>query len=124
MSELTRIVVTVPGEVNPEARHRKRWRKQIGGHLDAIGIERPTLPLIITLVRLSPHDLSDTALHAALEPVRCGVARWLETEDLDPRISWYPRQDRCSASHDAVRIEIGHRHDTLPSPGMDTKRRP
>lgn len=49
---------------------------------------RPSLPVVVTLTRVSPRRLDDDNLRGAFKAVRDQVATWLGVDDADPRVRW------------------------------------
>lgn len=124
--------VELPIKTVSEANVREHWgskayraKKQrlstVGGLL-AAGWPRPSLPLVITLTRISPRRIDDDNLARSLKAVRDGIAdkppgpttkpgrkpaarpSWLNVDDGDPGIEW--RYAQLVGPPAAVLIEI------------------
>jgi hypothetical protein len=108
-------VVTVPVMVYSEANQRGGWQKahrrkleQWKGLMLALGLaSRPDLPVTVTLTRLytaNQHEQDGDNLQRSFKSARDFIARWLESDDADPRIRWEYRQE-CGGVV-GVRVEI------------------
>lgn len=67
---------------------------------------RPSLPLVVTLVRIAPRELDDDNLRGAFKAMRDAVAEWLGVDDADPRVEWAYGQKRAGPREYRVGIEI------------------
>lgn len=89
------------------ARSRRVRRERGAAHLTVKHKhDRPVLPVIVTMVRLSAGKLDDDNLLGACKGVRDGVADAYGVADNDPRISWRYAQERCARGKYGVRIEL------------------
>lgn len=114
--------LTIPGlQLLSEANERGRWfagarrtkehRRLV--HLHLRTRRAPSLPAVVTLVRIAPQPLDDDNLARALKAIRDEVAVWLNPkrdkhgrcvgDDRDPRVTWQVAQER--GPH-AVRIVV------------------
>lgn len=86
------------------ARRSKKHRLAVAWSV--LGIERPTLPCVVTLTRIAPSNgLDGDNLAGSLKAVRDGVAEWLGVDDRDPGVEWRYSQARGQAGHYAVHVE-------------------
>ena len=94
--------------MNPKARARlvAKEREQVCIMLlGKIGLTPPTLPLVVTIVRIGPKALDGDNLQGSAKAVRDEVAKYLGVDDADTetRVTWAYRQERGKYG---VRIEF------------------
>lgn len=70
------------------------------------GTPRPTLPVIITLTRIGPRAFDKDNNVSALKSVQDEVAKWLNVDDRDSRITWLYSQRKEGPRQYAVEVEI------------------
>lgn len=94
---------------------REHWRKRAvrvrgeraAGHMSVKHSRgKPTLPVTVTLVRLSAGKLDDDNLQGAFKAIRDGVADAYGVPDNDQRITWRYDQERCPRGKFGVRIQL------------------
>lgn len=109
------VVVELPIKTVAGLNAREHWRKRatrVRFERDASRIrvktsaDRPDLPVVVTLVRLSAGMLDDDNLQGAMKAIRDGVADAYGVPDNDPRIQWRYAQERCKRGEFGVRIEV------------------
>jgi hypothetical protein len=111
------MIITLPIQTVSEANARCHWAKRakrvkhqrqtvamvMAGRVICDGLRAPCA---VTLTRIAPRALDDDNLRGALKAARDGVADALGIRDNDPRVTWSYGQERGSARHYAVRIEV------------------
>lgn len=113
------MICEIPLRTQSEANRRDHWaarHRRVKGQRDAVALclglyDRPSLPCVVRLTRLSPRELDDDNLRSSLKAIRDEVARWLclpvgsggQVDDRDPRVRWEYGQAR--AREYGVRIE-------------------
>jgi hypothetical protein len=65
-----------------------------------------SLPVVVTLTRLSAGTLDSDNLQGAMKAIRDGVADAYGVADNDPLITWKYEQERCARGNYGVRIEV------------------
>jgi hypothetical protein len=70
----------------------------------------PTLPCIVTMIRMSSGVLDDDNLQGACKAIRDGVADWLGLDDRDPRVTWRYAQEKCRRGDFGVRVWVKERN--------------
>lgn len=71
------------------------------------GKQRPELPVVVTLTRVSPGTLdAHDNLPSAFKHVCDGLASWLGIDDADPRVTWRYQQQRCKRGQFGVIVEV------------------
>lgn len=68
--------------------------------------DKPPLPVVVTLVRLSAGTLDDDNLQGAFKAVRDGVADAYGIPDNDPRLRFQYAQERAKRGTAGVRVVI------------------
>lgn len=88
-----------------DAKRRKDHRTIVRWGLQPL--ERPALPVVVTLVRIGPRDLDTDNLAGGFKSVRDEVAQWLGCGDStrDP-VTWVYQQQRGERGQYAARIKI------------------
>jgi hypothetical protein len=82
----------------------KRQHDDVGWMLlGCVGINRPALPLAITIVRIGPRPMDDDNVVGSAKTVRDSIAKYLGVDDADKRIVW--RYEQAKGAY-AVRIQI------------------
>ena len=71
--------------------------------------ERPALPVTVTLTRCAPRPLDDDNSVSSLKGVRDAVAKWLDVDDRDSRVTWKYAQRKCKRADQGVVIRIEER---------------
>lgn len=67
---------------------------------------RVALPVIVTLVRVSPRPYDDDNIRGAFKAWRDGVSDWLKVPDNDPNVTWEYLQVRGHPKQYAVEIRV------------------
>lgn len=88
-----------------DAKRRKDQRTIVKWGLQPL--ERPALPVVVTLVRIGVRDLDTDNLAGGFKSVRDEVAQWLGCGDStrDP-VTWVYQQQRGERGQYAARIKI------------------
>ena len=88
-----------------DAKRRKDHRTIVRWGLQPL--ERPALPVVVTLVRIGVRDLDTDNLAGGFKSVRDEVAQWLGCGDStrDP-VTWVYQQQRGERGQYAARIKI------------------
>lgn len=110
------IIASIPVRTVSITNEREHWRVKADRArqhratarivLGQVG-ERPTLPVVVELVRIAPRPLDDDNLRGALKSVRDGIADWLGVDDRDPRVQWAYGQRKGAPK--AYGVEVGVR---------------
>lgn len=95
---------------------RKRAKEKLAVGLYLSQHKPPRLPVIVTLIRISPGRMDSDGLRAALKSTRDKVAVWLglplntrgHAEDNNRQVHWVYMQGRGVKGEHAVRIEVNH----------------
>lgn len=110
-----RIPLALPSAANlrehwaQKARRVKAQRATMAAHLlsaDVFGLERPPLPVSVSLTRVSPRTLDDDNAVAAMKAPRDEIARWLGVDDADPRVEWRYGQAKGAPREQALLVAI------------------
>lgn len=84
---------------------RAKEQRMVGSRL-FVGRLRPSLPLVITITRLSAGRMDSDGLAISAKHLRDGIADWLGIDDGHLGIDWRYAQERCKRGRFAVRVEI------------------
>lgn len=94
--------VAIPLRLISEANARGSWHggaARAANQRSIVGLvlatqKRPSLPVLVRLVRCAPKDLDDDNLARSAKAVRDSVAEWLGVDDRDAQVSWVYAQRR------------------------------
>lgn len=108
------VVVELPIKTVGGLNAREHWRKRakrvraerIAANFGIRSPKMPSLPVVVTMTRLSAGKLDDDNLQGACKAVRDGIADAYGIPDNDPRITWRYNQERCERGKFGVRIEV------------------
>lgn len=108
------VVVKLPIKTVAGLNAREHWRKRakrvraerLAANFGIRSPKMPSLPIAVTLIRLSAGKLDDDNLQGAFKAIRDGVADAYGVPDNDPRIQWQYAQERCKRGEFGVRIEV------------------
>lgn len=103
----------VPIKAQSTANLREHWAakyKRVDAQKRAVAVKFPRKelhPLLnVKLVRVSPRELDDDNLRAALKSVRDAVAIRLGVDDRSPLVAWDYGQEKGKPGQHAVRVEV------------------
>jgi hypothetical protein len=85
---------------------RARHQRSVAAGVCGVELQRPTLPCVVRLVRVSPRPLDTDNLQRSCKAVRDGIADWLGVDDRDPRVHYLYDQEKGAPKHYAVRVEV------------------
>lgn len=87
------------------AARAKKHRRDTHIALRAATLDRPSLPLIVTLTRVAARVLDDDNLRSAFKAARDGVADWLGVDDGSELVEWRYAQETGKQYVARVRVE-------------------
>lgn len=134
---MSAVLVSIPlktvSEANSHAHWRKRSSRVSGQHLVVLAYLRghrpPPLPAVVILTRCAPRELDTDNLATSLKHVRDAVAKWIEVDDRDPRVTWHVAQAKARTGAEAVlvcaraRDERDDEFDRARDPGRSVRTR-
>jgi hypothetical protein len=101
------------GHWSVKARRVKREREATS--LILTQIERPALPLVVTMIREAPRPLDDDNNVSSFKGVRDSIAKWLGLpNDRDPRVRWLYEQRKVPRAKAGTRIRFEARDPIVP----------
>lgn len=108
------IVVELPIKTVAGLNAREHWHKRakrvraerLAANFGIRSPNMPSLPIRVTMTRLSAGSLDDDNLQGAFKAIRDGVADAYGVPDNDPRITWLYAQERCKRGEFGVRVEL------------------
>jgi len=77
--------------------------------MSVVGVNRPALPLVITIVRIGRGTMDDDNLAGSAKAVRDSVALYLGVKDNDKRLTWRYAQEKSRGY--GVRVELEQKYE-------------
>lgn len=91
-----------------QARHRRVKGERLHTATALLGQQRPAIPCVVTLTRLSSGTLDDDNLRAACKAIRDQIAAWLGIDDRHGhQVRYEYSQRRAARGQYGVEVEFG-----------------
>jgi len=112
------VKITLPLKTVSEANRREHWalkakrvkmQRDMASLMVRMAWKGMSLPLTITLTRVSSRQLDSDNLASAMKAVRDGIADAIGVNDGDSRLEWRYKQERAGAGEYGVLVEIERR---------------
>ncbi len=85
---------------------RAREQRSATALVCAAELQKPALPCVVKLVRISPRPLDLDNLQRSAKACRDGIADWLGVDDRSPLVHYVYDQEKGPPKHYGVRVEI------------------
>lgn len=76
------------------AKARRAKQQRTATHWACKQLEKPNLPVTVTLIRIGKRLLDSDNLASGFKACRDGIADWLGIDDADPRVIWMYAQEK------------------------------
>lgn len=110
---ITEVEIYLNIDTLSEANKREHWaakakrvrEQRAAAKFETLDLLMLSMPLVITLTRISPRSLDDDNCVSSLKAVRDGIADRLAINDRDPRVKWEYAQRRGKKNERAVIVQ-------------------